>query len=309
MSRKSYCYSIFEPQRVYPILRLKNYDFSESFVTKIMVSRMLSERSNFHLNWFDKKIVLVRDVKDLMISELLFRPMVAPLQVTAEALTEFLALIKEKEANPQGRSVLELHRRADELGISGMNWEVYRSNLHHLIKVRDAYECAVVHFEDFARGDYSAFRQILSIPIGPANLEGGWVSHIQRKGQSGEWKKWFTPEDMDFSRDFFQEYGATFSYNLADSVEYNTSALDAQYGSEYIEKKYGSRVQQIELLNNMADNINKVEDLSVVASRARDGGLQQIKLLAQLEETGSLPSGVISLDELSKLKFFREVIA
>jgi len=309
LSREGYCYSFFEPQRPYPILRLKNYDFAEPFVTKIMVSRMVSEKSDFHMDWFDKRILLVRDVKDLMISELLFRPLIAPAEISAEAIAEFVALIKDKERNPQGRSVIELHKRADALGVSSLNWEIYRTILCRLQVLRARHACAVVHFEDYARGDYSAFRQILSMPIGPTNLDGTWVSHIQRKGQSGEWRKWFTPEDLEFATGFFGEYNAAFGYETARNHSFNAEPLDPQFGSTHVEKKFTLRRKQMDMLNNADAQVETAEELEVLISRARDGGIQQIQKLVQLQAAGNLPKDLISRAEVSALKFFSEVVS
>lgn len=308
LSKNSYCYGFFEPQRPYPLLRLKNYDFSENFVTKIMVSRMISEKSNFHMDWFDKRILLVRDVKDLMVSELMFRPMVAPLEVSAKAMAEFVELIKEKERDPQCMSVLEIHKRANTLGISGINWEIYRNILSRLAELRSQFECSVVHFEDYASGDYSSLSQVLSMPVRKSDLEGSWVSHIQRKGQSGEWRNWFTPEDTAFAQEFFSDYNAAFDYETPIHHNYNTEPLDPQFGTAYIEKKYMMRRRQMEMLNDKGVVVQSSEDFKVLASRARDGGVGEIERLTNLKVAGELPSEVISSKELNDLEFFRKVI-
>jgi hypothetical protein len=269
---------------------------------------MVSERSDFHFSWFDKRIVLVRDVKDLLVSELLFRPMISPNDVDAAALKEFILLIREKEANPQSHSVVDLHRRADELGISRIDWNIFRRNLNKLIQIQNTYDCSVIHYEDFSRGDYSSLRQVLGLPVGPADLEGSWVGHIQRKGQSGDWLTWFTPEDLEFVRDFFAEYCEWFSYSVPGGFEANKTSLSAQYGSDYIERKYRARISQMRELNEGARDVNEI-DWEVVVSRARDGGVEQIDRLIELNKSGNIPEGVISLSELKKLQFFRAVIA
>lgn len=308
ISAQAQCNSIFEPQRVYPILRLKNYDFSGNFVTKIMVSRMVSEKSDFHFGWFDKRIVLVRDVKDLLVSELLFRPMISPLEVDASALKEFVALIREKEANPQSWSLIDLHRRADELGISSINWEIFRKNLGKLAQLEETYACSVVHYEDFARGDYSGIRQVLGLPVGPASLEGSWVSHIQRKGQSGDWLTWFTPKDVEFVSDFFSEYCEHFFYTVPTDYEANTSPIPAQYGSDYIERKYNARVAQIKYLQE-SGGVDGEDKWEVLISRARDGGVEQIDRVIELKKEGKIPNGLIKPGEIESLKMFRNIIA
>lgn len=309
LSRHGHCHAFFEPQRPYPLLRLKNYDFAENFVTKIMVSRMLLEKSDFHMDWFDKRIIVVRDVKDLIISQLLFRPMIAPLNVSPEAMTEFLALIKDKEINPQSISVFELHKRATELGISTLNWEIFRKHLNHLKVLQERHDCTLTYFEDYARGDYSNLRSVLSMPVGPANLDDTWVSHIQRKGKSGEWRDWFTPSDMEFVHDFFAEYNSAFGYDTPLKHEYNTAPIDPQSGSEYIKRKYLARCEQVKMLNQENAGPETIEDIKIFISRARDGGVQQIERLLQLASARSLPTGVISSQELRELKFFKDVIS
>jgi hypothetical protein len=199
LSRDETCHSIFEPQMPWAIMKLRNYDFSETFMTKIMVSRMLASKSDFHMEWFDKRILLVRDVKDLMVSELLFRPMIDPLSFDEQALADFVKMIEAKERDPGSISVLQLHEQADELGISSLNWDIYRAILKRLIELRFKYDFSVVHFEDYAAGDYSGLRQVLGRKVGPTDLSTSWVSHIQRKGKHGEWRNWFTADSQSHS--------------------------------------------------------------------------------------------------------------
>ena len=304
-----YCYSFFEPQRPYPLLRLKNYDFSGNFVTKIMASRMVSEKSDFHVSWFDKRIVLVRDIKDLLVSELLFRPMIAPDEVDAGAVEEFTSLVEAKERDPQSISVVELHSKADKLGVSSLNWDTYRNILSSLTRIKREYDCSLVYFEDYSRNDYSAFRQILGMPVGPTNLSGTWVSHIQRKGQSGEWRNWFTPQDTEFVESFFGEYISEFGYRTPVDFEYNREIIDPEHGSSYMRRKYASRLSQMKMLNADSGEPTDREDLLVLVSRARDGSVHHIQKVLEMFDGGRMPSDILAPVEASRLRFFKNVIA
>jgi len=309
LSRDETCHSIFEPQMPWAIMKLRNYDFSETFMTKIMVSRMLASKSDFHMEWFDKRILLVRDVKDLMVSELLFRPMIDPLSFDEQALADFVKMIEAKERDPGSISVLQLHEQADELGISSLNWDIYRAILKRLIELRFKYDFSVVHFEDYAAGDYSGLRQVLGRKVGPTDLSTSWVSHIQRKGKHGEWRNWFTAEDIEFTESFFKEYNEAFDYEPVGAHELNDSGIDPEFGSQYVVRKSQTRREQVKLLGTPGEDYTSEEDIALLVSRARDGSLEHIRKLVTKHAEGAVPNKLISGQELRDLKRFGEILA
>lgn len=309
LSADERCYAIFEPQAPWPLMKLKNYDFSGTFVTKIMASRMIACGSFFHLDWFDKRILLVRDVKDLMVSELLFRPMVDPLSYEQGTLQEFVRLIQEKERAPQSMSVLGLHEEADKLGISSIDWTIYRDILLHLVNLRSRFSFSVVHYEDYADRDYSGLRQVLGRRVGQTDLSTSWVSHIQRRGQHGEWRTWFTPEDVEFADSFFKEYNKAFQYDVARDYEVNSSSIDPEFGSNYVLKKSAARRRQAEVLSSPDGACLSKDEITLLISRARDGSPLHIRRLAEMYSAGMVPDGLISAEEIVDLEKFGKILA
>jgi hypothetical protein len=309
LSRDEACYSIFEPQMPWLISKLRNYDFSATFVTKIMASRVLASKSDFHMEWFDKRILLVRDVKDLMVSELLFRPMIDPLSFGEQALAEFVKMIEAKERDPGSISVLQLHKQADELGISSLNWDIYRAILKRLVELRSKYDFSVIHFEDYAAGDYSGLRQVLGRKVGPTDLSTSWVSHIQRKGKHGEWRNWFTAEDIEFTEAFFKEYNEAFGYEPVGAQELNDGRIDPEFGSQYVVRKSQTRREQAKLLGTPGEDYTSEEDIALLVSRARDGSAKHIRKLVEKHAEGAVPDSVISRAEIMELKQFGEILA
>jgi hypothetical protein len=303
------CRSIFEPQLPRPILRLRNYDYSRPFVTKVMMSRMLVTMSDFHLGWFDKRILLVRDLKDLMVSELLFRPMVDPLSLDEAALSEFVRLIQEKELNPASISIIRLHERANQLGVSFINWDLYRQILNAMIELRSKYEFSVIHFEDYSSGDYSGLRQIIGREVESTDLSSSWVSHIQRRGKHGDWRNWFTPEDLEFSQEFFKEYNNAFNYGSSGLGELHSATIDNEHGSKYIMRKFKARREQAELLRSSEHAYKSEEDIMLLISRARDGSVQHIRKLFEKYSEGNVPARLIRAEEVDDLKRFGEILS
>ncbi len=303
------CYALFEPQAPWPLMKLKNYDFSGPFVTKIMASRMLARDSFFHLDWFDKRILLVRDVKDLMVSELLFRPMVDPLSYDQDRLQDFVRLIEEKERAPQSVSVIDLHKEADKLGISSIDWTIYRDILLHLVNLRARFPFSVVHYEDYADGDYSGLRQVLGRRVAQTDLSRSWVSHIQRKGKHGEWRAWFTPSDIEFAEDFFKEYNEAFQYGVAGDHEVNTSPIDPEFGSNYMLGKSQARRKQAEVLSSADAAYSGRDEIGLLISRARDGSPQHIRRLSEMYSAGMVHDDLISAEEMENLDMFGKILA
>jgi hypothetical protein len=307
VARRHQVYSIFEPQTAKPISNLMRANWSQDLVVKIMVDKVCETKSDFHFYWFDKRIVLTRDVRDMAVSSLLFRPMIS--QVSDERMNSFLEIIRKKERDPASIPLFEIHRQANALGISYIDWSVYKSFLDDLIRISKSYDSILLKYEDFYDGKVAHIEEALQLPLKTSDLENSWVSHIQRKGGHGDWKNWFTKEDVDFIKQHFSEYSSYFGYDLEEKPPMEQS-IDPKYASEYISRKYRKRLDDVNILTMSHANLESLSrgQVATYISYARDGGLDAIRALPQLRRLGALDEFDISDTEIKNLVEFARII-
>lgn len=237
-----------------------------SFLTKCM---HLPKYFKFErIKDFDKKIMIVRDPRDRIVSMFLFRALARRVD-DIKAYEAFLDLVRKKEEDPKSISLKDLNIEADELKVGSTNWErIKELNEFQIFTLHDS-KFFTILYEDFVEKKYDSLQEYMGLPISEAPQGNKWLSHIVRSKQFGEWKSWFTKDDVDFFRPLLKDYMDTFGYednwDIPDNPEINRDNA-----SGYIQRKYESRKEQFNLIST-DDEIKSLEDLDLLKGRAEDG--------------------------------------
>jgi TPR repeat protein len=168
---------------------------------------------------FDRNVVIVRDPRDLAVSSLLFRFNLLSFARNEAARERVIAALREKEASPRSRSLVTILRDIDpdnaedyrELTVGD-----YAKLARYVGTVRNSF---VYRYEDMSADRYDAINEYLGIAIRRPERLTGWVGKIARKGESGDWRNWFTEEDVEFFRPYvdpiLEQFGCDPSWELA----------------------------------------------------------------------------------------------
>lgn len=171
-------------------------------VAKILIKPKVDFES---FSRFEKKIAIVRDPRDRMVSDLLYSQFHAPYLDDNARVSRALEALRKKESSPGSVPFIELVRILGEL--AGGNDPVKR-HMHGIGQKDKWFHDAVdrlaypflYHYEDFVAGRYRVIEQYLGVPlIGDAKVPDG-VRRVVRTKSSGDWRNWFTAVDIEVYR-------------------------------------------------------------------------------------------------------------
>lgn len=167
---------------------------------------------------FDKKILITRDPRDRVISWILYGLWESPHVGDDLKMSDFAALLRQKEQAPRSVPVIALHAHFLKLlnqPFSPEAWVVgyQRRFVEDAIKVEDRIPgLFVLKYEDFVDGKLEALEGFLGFRLTGSALVDPGHDKITRTKTYGDWRNWFTPEDVDFYRPPFERYIARYGH-------------------------------------------------------------------------------------------------
>lgn len=228
---------LFEPHNATQI----DAQSARPLVAKMLLERFLATDRAL-LRKFDRRVLIVRDPRDCLVSRLLWQCVGFRGFDTRAKVDEVIDLLRGKEADPQSISLSELYRRIGELGGS-TTWLNSATKLSYLPLRLTEDEVASVyrlHYEDFVDGnvekldDYLGFSSVhRAIPPKPYNV-------TFRSATSGDWRRWFTPEDADCFNTKARSKLRSLGYDVM-PFEPSSEPLPASKGSEYLLSHFRKR--------------------------------------------------------------------
>lgn len=159
----------------------------------------------------DKVVFISRDVRDEMVSKLLYHGKIArddgliP-EPRTDVMARWVQALQDKERDPAGVSFRQLCRTFDALfgidlwsRITDMaEKRAYEAYIHEGV-ARDRY---VLAYEDMVVGRTQGLAEYLGVPLATdmATVDLGQFGHTRRSGRAGNWRSFFTTEDVEILR-------------------------------------------------------------------------------------------------------------
>lgn len=189
---------------------------------------------------FNRKIYLVRDPRDWIVSGLLFMIQHQPkLRQNLPAMRQILDLLRQKETNPTALSVRRILHGILSLGSEQtidelLSWIVLQHRWLFEFEDRLPFHHRQ-RYEDFVQGEMDDLAQYLALRLtGDAVVEKEH-DHVPRTLGSGDWKNWFLDEDIECFRPLLRPYMARYGY--PDDWETNaTRTIRPEHCSQYVER-------------------------------------------------------------------------
>ncbi|GAA0619641.1 hypothetical protein GCM10009547_22690 [Sporichthya brevicatena] len=203
-------------------------------MTKILVRRVVER--NLNLAAFDKQVYLVRDPRDMLISWMLFRPLLHGSAHDDDFWNEFVGTLRKKEADPASVSIADLEaiylRRGLDMPFARRLRRGFSDQKHVLTQYPDMH---VLRYEDFLDGKVDAVSEYLGIPIATKVRLGEHSGYNERSKSAGGWRHWFTPGDVETYRELFDPQLAKYDYDL-DWTLASDPQINPATSSEYLER-------------------------------------------------------------------------
>jgi hypothetical protein len=244
---------------------------------------------------FDRRVMTVRDPRDILISTLLFRPLTrrSVQRTDAAAVSEFVAALERKEADPAAISVRELFELAQRLGIGSPPFASLARDMKRQRRLLRSTPFHVVRYEDLVAGELSGLSDYLEAPI-KARATGGSATfgHIARSASSGDYAHWFRPDDLTYFDDIFGPYLTELGYERPGRLA-DDPVIDPAVSSEYVRSRYEQRRAALQARTSRAASADIADDeLDQLVSAADDGDatacvrVSKALLTAGLDERG-----------------------
>ncbi len=193
---------------------------------------------------FGKRVMTVRDPRDLLISFMLFKPMTnaAVSRTTQADVDKFVELLRRKEADPSSLSVRELCKQSKKLGIGRppvVKIAELAGKQERFLRKHPSY---VMRYEQFAVSDTDELSDYLGYPVVNETISGSSrYGHIARSGRSGDFVNWFLPSDLRYYNKIFADFLKGFDYPVDVELAAEPS-IDPSRSSEYVHSR--SRVRR-----------------------------------------------------------------
>lgn len=200
---------------------------------------------------FDKKILIVRDPKDRAISDALYRFYNEPYCHDNEFTKSALRFIEQKEQNPDAWPFVDFynfvnryrrsaHKELDTIPHGIMNVEEFAHQdylEHRLVWYLNDHpdDAFILHYEDFVDYKLDELESYLELPLtGSANVPKD-TSRVERTKYYGDYKNWFTPEDIPYFQELCESFIERFP-RYADWTLNNSKVIRPKHGSKYVRR-------------------------------------------------------------------------
>jgi hypothetical protein len=192
---------------------------------------------------FERRVMTVRDPRDIVVSALLFRPLIAKVLARLDdaALETFVAALERKEADPASVSVTELFELQAQLGIGGPPASIMKGVLPRQRELIARHGFLVVKYEQFVRDELAELSDYLGVEVRNVSAEDSTLfGHIARSRSSGDFLRWFRADDLAYFNGLFGEHIEALGYQLDVPLD-SDPKIDPQTSSEYVRSRFAQR--------------------------------------------------------------------
>jgi hypothetical protein len=270
---------------------VKSYFKSELAVTEVSILSKIMFKPVFYrsniIDSFDKKIMIVRDPRDRLLSLFLFKALSRPKQVKA-LIPGFISLLEKKEADVKSISFVDMMSAVEEMGFGSFNLEGAAEQLVAQRELAEKQGLYVIHYEDFVSGNFDGISEYLEVEVDKNEKQSSWLKHIERSRGYGEWRNWFVQSDIDTLAPIFKDPMTKLGYDDDWSL-ISEQKIDPTTSSLHVKANFERRLHQA--MSN-ADAELTLERLELVKARAEDGRLADIFELAQFYRDGTAWSDI-----------------
>lgn len=194
---------------------------------------------------FDKKLYLVRDPRDWIVSGTLFLiQQEADLYNDDEKLNRVLELLRRKESDPKGVPLVEileqvLRANPDNSLEKTLLWmrRQYEWLAEFELHLGDHYR---IRYEDLVDAHIKRLESYLEMDLDGDMTVAKEHDHVTRTKSYGNWKDWFLDEDISCFKPLFEEYIRRHGYSTEWQLNDNP-VVRKEHCSQYVERVVGKR--------------------------------------------------------------------
>jgi len=191
---------------------------------------------------YDRKIWMARDPRDAAVSRMLYR-WHKGLQGKKEQYQAHLDLVLKKENDPPTIPFIEICRYTGHNGWPRTREQVVEEEHHRYQQmVRFVNELGSdwyrFTFEDMVAGKFEALNNYLGFEVqADATVPStSGKAKVIRKKSTGDWRSWFTAEDVEIFKPAFMSYMELIGYDCDDWAPDPDPIIEPEYSSIYMQR-------------------------------------------------------------------------
>ena len=190
---------------------------------------------------FDKRILLVRDPRDNLISQLLYAVATHKVQMDDPGWLRTIALLlQRKQKNPASVTLQDF----PQLKPPSALLELVRATNDSLAAFARAHagDWFILRYEDMVAGKFDALSAYLGLAVQPDPEIDPTYQRVARTKGAGDWRHWFTREDVAHYRPLFDPLMAGLGY-AADWTLADPARITPEHSWVYFERLVRERRQ------------------------------------------------------------------
>jgi hypothetical protein len=190
---------------------------------------------------YDRKIWMARDPRDAAVSRMLYRWHKGH-KGKKKQYKAHLALVLKKEKDPASVSFAELclysghngwPRSIDDVVAEE---QIRYDRMHNFVKGLGD-DWFLFKYEDMISGNFERLNEYLGFTVKmdaevPASTG---KAKVVRKKASGDWRQWFTEQDVELFKPAYKNYMELIGYDINDWVFDENPAIEPEYSSIYMQ--------------------------------------------------------------------------
>ena len=228
---------LFEPENCRPARKVR--EAGQGVCAKVLVAQVrgLDHYAPAQCEFYDKKMMIVRDPRDVIVSLFLYLLFHSVIMTDLERYVLMVGAIMAKERQPDRISFLDLVRLRDRLENNcfpqPLLYTLNEMNFMQQVRKMHGSGFFQVRYEDIIDRRLGSLEDYLGFPLSDTIEVDEKFKRVERTKGYGDWKNWFLPEDVDFFRprlrEYMQELGMPDDWDLP-----LHSGLKAENGSGYV---------------------------------------------------------------------------
>jgi len=206
-----------------------------------------------HLNkeHYDRKIWMARDPRDAAVSRMLYR-WHKGFRGQKKQYEAHLDLVLKKEKDPNSVPFYEICRYTGHSGWPRTVAQVVEEEQHRyqqMVKFVNELgkDWFLFTFEDMVAGKFEALNNYLEFEVqADATVpSASGKAKVIRKKSTGDWRHWFTKEDVELFKPAFRPYLELIGYDPADWTPDPDAIIEPEYSSLYMKRLPGKAKKNV----------------------------------------------------------------
>ena len=199
-------------------------------------------REHLQKEHYDRKVWIARDPRDVAVSRMLYRWQKG-IQGQKEQYEAHLQLVLKKESDPGAVSFAEICRYVGYNEWPRPIEEAIEEERKRYLNMSDfvgslTEDWFLFKYEDMIARDYRALdtylgfsvRDEAEVPVSTGKAK------VVRKKATGDWRHWFTTEDIGLYKSAYLPYMEVIGYDLEDWALDANPVIEPQFSSEYMQQ-------------------------------------------------------------------------